>query len=453
MKVSDPASPPDAAPVRDALPARLTGLGQGTPDSLPTLAAAFQAAAERWPMAVALRCGNAKWHFAEWLHAAPGLARRDENSPPGIWTTAGDALQLAAGALAASLAGQAFQPLAVGHGGPVPSGNSSYDTALIIHTSGSEGEPRPIRLSTGQLATAARNANQALNLRAGDCWLHCLPAYHIGGQAILWRCAFAGATVLLHEDFSPLRIAQDFADHPVSHISLVPAMLARLIAHDVPPPASLRVALIGGAALAPSLHAQALAAGWPLHPSYGMTESAALIAVFRPDDGTWQAGQVGSLFPDHEAALSPTGRLRLRGPQIIGEPPNHGQLDTDGWLTTGDLASFTADGRLSIHGRADDMLISGGRNVHPLTIEACLAACPGVDDIAVTGLPDPVWGDLIVALVVGPADLASLREWSATRLPGAAQPRRIVRLPALPRNAAGKLARNVLRDLAREGGA
>ena len=194
----------------------------------------------------------------------------------------------------------------------------------------------------------------------------------------------------------------------------------------------------------------ALAAGWPLHPSYGMTESAALIAVFRPDDGTWHAGQVGCLFPDHEAALDPTGRLRLRGPQIIGEPPNHGQLDTDGWLTTGDLASFTADGRLSIHGRADDMLISGGRNVHPLSVEACLAACPGVKDVAVAGRPDPIWGDLVVALVVGPVDSATLLAHARQHLPAAAVPRIIRHLPQLPRNAAGKLKRSELRQLASE---
>ena len=99
-------------------------------------------------------------------------------------------------------------------------------------------------------------------------------------------------------------------------------------------------------------------------------------------------------------------------------------------------------------GRADDMLISGGRNVHPQEIESCLAGCPGVVDIAVTGLPDPVWGDLIVALVVGPADDAALLAHARQHLPSAALPRRIRRLDRLPRNAAGKLERGALRRLA-----
>ena len=101
-------------------------------------------------------------------------------------------------------------------------------------------------------------------------------------------------------------------------------------------------------------------------------------------------------------------------------------------------------------GRADEMLISGGSNIHPLTVESCLAACPGIRDVAVTGLRDPVWGDRIVALVVGDATPAGIRAWCRTRLPGAALPRHIVRLPSLPRNATGKLERAALLQLARE---
>ena len=96
------------------------------------------------------------------------------------------------------------------------------------------------------------------------------------------------------------------------------------------------------------------------------------------------------------------------------------------------------------------MLISGGHKVHPQAVESCLATCPGIRDVAVTGLPDPAWGDLVVALVVGEATSQGFAEWCRDRLPGAAQPRRIIRLASLPRSAAGKLERAVLRRLARE---
>jgi len=127
-----------------------------------------------------------------------------------------------------------------------------------------------------------------------------------------------------------------------------------------------------------------------------------------------------------------------------------GGIDGDGWLTTGDLGEIDAAGRLTVTGRADDMLISGGRNVHPLEVEACLAACPGVRDAAVTGIPDAVWGDLVVALVAGEALAADIDAWCRARLPGHARPRHIVAVAGLPRNATGKLERAALRRLAGE---
>jgi O-succinylbenzoic acid--CoA ligase len=94
------------------------------------------------------------------------------------------------------------------------------------------------------------------------------------------------------------------------------------------------------------------------------------------------------------------------------------------------------------------MLISGGVNVHPLEVESCLAACPGVIDVAVTAVADPLWGDLLVALIVGPAELGALHDWSRQHLVAAKRPRRLLRLDALPRNAIGKIERRALRELA-----
>jgi O-succinylbenzoic acid--CoA ligase len=120
----------------------------------------------------------------------------------------------------------------------------------------------------------------------------------------------------------------------------------------------------------------------------------------------------------------------------------------DGWLSTADLGRISADGEITILGRADDMLISGGVNVHPLEVESQLAACPGVSDVAVTAVSDPIWGDSLVALVVGTADAEAIRDWSRGHLASAQQPRRIMRIERLPRNAMGKLERSTLRALA-----
>ena len=407
-----------------------------------------------------------QWTFQAWLTEVAALAATiDASRHPLI--ASGSSLDLARYAFACSLKNRPFQPvdraaqdaakattlrglpLGCNHP-PIPDGPLPDGIAVLISTSGSEGAPRGVMLSAANLDAAAAASNRHLPLAAGDLWLDCLPLYHIGGLSIVWRCARAGAALLLHEGFHAETVAADLQRHPVTHLSLVPAMLALLLETGVAPPASLRHLLVGGAALSRSLYDKATAAGWPLNPSYGMSETAAQVATHTPADGPWHEGLVGRPLGDNEFSLTADGRIRIRSPQVMAGYLDGRGVDPDGWLTTGDLGKIDAKGRLTVTGRADDMLISGGRNVHPLEVESCLAGCPGVRDVAVTGLPDKIWGDLIVALVVGDATAQGIADWCRPRLPGAALPRRIVHLGSLPRNATGKLERSRLRQLARE---
>ncbi|MBI2277164.1 MAG: AMP-binding protein [Dechloromonas sp.] len=416
-----------------------------------SLAHHLRQAASAHPNSPALISGGTRWSFAELLADTLSLAER-LGEPSALLVKTGDSLALARHAYACSLNQQAFWPLEPHQPRPETTSVRSA-AALIISTSGSEGQPRPVRLGNGQLNAAAAAANALLGLGPGDLWLNCLPLYHIGGQSILWRCARAAAGVLLHDGFAAAAVADDLAGRPVTHISLVPATLARLLELGTRPPPGLRVALIGGAALALPLYDKARAAGWPLYPSYGMTESAALVAVHRPSDGAWHSGLVGKPLPGHDIRLDRDGRIALRGPQVMLGYLDGSGVDADGWLTTSDLGAIDANGRLTVSGRADDILISGGRNVHPLEIESCLAACPGVRDVAVTGQPDPVWGDLVVALVVGDASADEVLAHARRQLPSAALPRKLVFLERLPRNATGKLERPALRRIAAGGAA
>ena len=402
-----------------------------------------RAAANR-PDRLALMADGRAWTFAELAKETTTGQALPAGTP---WATSGSAPELALAAYRCSAAGRPFLPLPPECAAPSLAGTPPQ-TALLISTSGSEGQPRMVALGAAQLDAAAAGANAALDLQAGDLWLNCLPLYHIGGQSILWRCARAGAGVLLHDNFPAERIAGDLTSHPVSHLLLVPAMLARLLDLGITPPPALRAVLIGGAALSRPLYERASAAGWPLYVSYGMSETAAMVAVFKPGDGTWHEGLVGRALPGHALRIGATGRIAIRGPQVMAGYLDGSGVDPEGWLTTGDLGEIDASGGLTVLGRADDMLISGGRNIHPQEIESCLAACPGVQDIAVTGLPDPVWGDLVVALVVGPVGDEALLAHARQHLPSAALPRRIRRLERLPRNAAGKLERLALRRIA-----
>ncbi len=149
------------------------------------------------------------------------------------------------------------------------------------------------------------------------------------------------------------------------------------------------------------------------------------------------------------------GEILVRGPMLFrryrGDPHRTAAVLRDGWLRTGDLGRLGADGRLTVLGRADDLVISGGVNVHPDEVEAVLATHPGVAEVAVAGRPDPEWGQRVTAFVVprdpaSPPTLDELRAFTRDRLAAAKAPRELVMLGALPRTPSGKLLRRLLPD-------
>ncbi|WP_131110691.1 class I adenylate-forming enzyme family protein [Sulfuricystis thermophila] len=359
--------------------------------------------------------------------------------------------------------------------------------ALIIATSGSTGEPKGVRLTRRSIAAAARISARALDLQPRDAWLCCLPLHFIAGAMTLYRSLRAGATAIVQEGFEVAAVARALAERRITHVSLVPAMLAQLIEGAVPPaptlrnkaapggtpsfppaptfggesapggtlsfppaptfggesapggtpsfpPApSLKCALIGGAALSPLLESQARAAGWPIRLSYGMTETCATALVD------------GRPLPGVRVRLSEAGTLEVATPARMAGYLN--EADVGEWIATRDLARIDADGHVTILGRVDDVLNSAGVKVHPLEVEARLAACPGVRAAAVTGLSDPVWGDLIAAAFEGDADEAAVEAWCRAQLPSTRRPRRFLRVARLPRLASGKLDRRALPSL------
>ena len=149
------------------------------------------------------------------------------------------------------------------------------------------------------------------------------------------------------------------------------------------------------------------------------------------------------------------GEIYIRGPMLFrryrGDPDRTAAVLRDGWLSTEDLGRLEPDGRLTVLGRADDLVISGGVNVHPDEVEAVLATHPAVAEVAVAGRPDPEWGQRVTAFVVArdpasPPTLAELRAHARERLAPAKAPRELVLVPALPRGPSGKLLRRLLPD-------
>lgn len=331
---------------------------------------------------------------------------------------------------------------------------------LIVATSGHGGEPKGAMLSGRNLAASVHASRERLGLHADDRWLLCLPLHHLGGLAVLYRSAQAGACAVLHDRFEPARVWRDLTDQRISHLSLTPAMLAHLLdaAGDAPPPATLRRVLIGGAELSASLAERAARAGWPVCPSYSAAETGSQIAICLPEERC-PAGCVGrpldafdvQVVDDHGHPTWGVGRIRVSGEAVMAgyacpdRRPGLG-LD-DGWFITGDLGRLDSGGRLWVVGRADDVLVTGGENVHPRQVEEVLRACPGIGEVAVTARPDAVWGATLVAVHTGPITHDALATWCREHLHGAVRPRDFLHVAALPTLGPGRIDRAGLRAL------
>ncbi len=312
------------------------------------------------------------------------------------------------------------------------------DTAAVLFTSGSTSAARGVAISRRALVAACDAST--LGWRDDDRWLLALSLAHAGGLAVAVRCLAARRPIVMLEgDFDVARVRRLLVDRRVTLASLVPAQLAALL--DDPawrPPAHLRAVLLGGAAAPPVLLAAAAARGGPGLVTYGMTETFGQIATAP----LARAGDPDApLVPLAGVAIAGGTRehpaaLRIRAPMLAtayldGTPiaPEH---------VTSDLGYV--DGAVHIAGRADDVIITGGENVHPLAVEAIVAATPGVRSACAFGIADPRWGQIVAVAVVVGREFAladALAQWRAA-LPSHARPRQLAILDALPLLPTGK---------------
>jgi len=300
-------------------------------------------------------------------------------------------------------------------------------TAVIIGTSGSTGVPKGVELSAAALRHSARASLARVGARPGERWLCCLPVTHVAGLAVLVRSLTGGTEPVLAERAD----AETVAASGCAHVSLVPTQLQRLLREASPPLAGFSSVLLGGAAAPAGLLTAARDADVPVVTTYGMTETCGgCVYDGVPLDGV-------------RAEVRDDGRIWINGPVLFSGYLGGPRAPADGWFRTGDLGALDAAGRLTVRGRADDVINTGGHKVVPGEVAAALQACPGVRDAAVVGQPDPEWGERVVAAVV-PADpgdppgLELLRSHVRERLPRYAIPSRVVMVDAVPMLPSGK---------------
>ena len=296
------------------------------------------------------------------------------------------------------------------------------DTALVLFTSGSDGLPKGVRLSRQALVASARASEQRLGWYGADRWLCALPLAHIGGLSILLRCLVSRKAAYLSKGFNSGDVATAIVRHKITHISLVPTMLWRLLEDGFSCPDHLQVTLMGGAALDSDLARRARSAGFRLRVSYGMTESASQIVT----DGKALNG-VSLRIRDE--------RLEIKGPMLMdGYLPPHSDesFRSSSWFRTQDRATIAEDGHLTILGRADELIISGGENIDPREVEAGLNRCPFISTSLAIGLPHEEWGQELVALVVPSSPEVSSAQLHSHQLKAHLRPKQLLAIDALP---------------------
>jgi O-succinylbenzoic acid--CoA ligase len=336
------------------------------------------------------------------------------------------------------------------------------DTRLLLFTSGTTGDPKVVRLTTGNLLWNAVASAFRLGLHRDDRWLVCLPLSHMGGLSPVIRMPLYGTTVVLRESFDAGRTADDIGNYDVTCISLVPTMLKRMLDLRGTLADSLRVVLLGGAPAPDELLERCRDFSVPVHPTYGMTETASQAATATPNEAFDDIGTVGrplfwtsvSIRDDGEP-LGPgeIGEIVVDGPTVspgyYGNPEATAAAFGPHGLRTGDVGYRDEDGHLFLVGRVDDRIITGGENVYPREVADMLRSHPMVADAAVVGVPDDEWGELVGALVVPGEDDLTVDELDGhcrERLAGFKLPRVVSFAEELPRTESGTVRRDAVRD-------
>lgn len=335
---------------------------------------------------------------------------------------------------------------------------ASGDVACILYTSGTTGRSKGAMLTHGSLLVNGQALHQLWGFEPGDVLLHILPVFHVHGLFVALHCAMLnGSEVLFCPGFDTATVRSLLPSATV--MMGVPTHYIRLLADPdfaISECAGVRLFTSGSAPMTELVHDEfAARSGHRIAERYGMTESG--IITTNPVDGERIAGTVG--YPLPEMALRVVdGSVQISGPHLFAGywemPEKTAESYTDdGWFITGDVGELAEDGRLTLAGRAGDMIISGGYNVYPKEIELVIDETPGVDESAVIGIPHPDFGEGVVAVIAFEQDAdrsaveAAIEDRCGDELARFKHPKHLIAVDALPRNAMGKVQKAALRQL------
>jgi malonyl-CoA/methylmalonyl-CoA synthetase len=339
------------------------------------------------------------------------------------------------------------------------------DLAVIIYTSGTTGRSKGAMVTHGNLTSNGAVLRDYWRFTERDVLLHALPIFHVHGLFVaIHPILLAGARIVFHRRFDPKAVLAALPG--ATALMGVPTFYVRLLAEPGLTRAAVRHMRLFVSGSAPLLldtfQGWQARTGHTILERYGMSEAGMITS--NPFDGERRGGTVGFPLPgvsvrvgDDGKVLGPgaPGVVEIKGPNVFAgywrmPEKTREEFTADGWFRTGDVGQWSADGYLSIVGRAKDLIISGGYNVYPKEIELVIDALPGVVESAVIGVPHPDFGESVTAVVVKQKD-AALDEAAVvahvkSQIANFKVPKRVVFVEDLPRNAMGKVQKNVLRD-------
>lgn len=311
---------------------------------------------------------------------------------------------------------------------PITATALAPDIALIIPTSGSTGAPKEVALSATALVASARASHEYLNAKSGERWSLLLPINHIAGVNVLVRALELGV--------QPVGV-----DDEADYSAIVPTQLHRALHGDeklLQHLMNCKAVLVGGAATSEELVTAASEAGINVITTYGMSEmSGGCVYNNEPLSGV-------------EVRISTSGNIQLKGPMMavgyLNHPDLWSALTSDGWFTTSDLGELI-DGRLYVHGRSDDQIISGGEKISLGAVEDLLHANFNQQEFTAIGVPDLEWGTKLVIASNKEIEIEKVRSITRNQLGAHAVPKEFITLPELPLTSIGKPDRAATREI------
>ena len=350
--------------------------------------------------------------------------------------------------------------------------------ALQLYTSGTTGLPKGAILTERNLLHVLRATKSGPlgTFREGALVMVPLPMFHVGGCCWSLHALFQGRTNLILPEASASTVLEGFRRFPVTIAGLVPAVISMVLDHPDAAQvdfSSLETLAYGASPVSAELIMRIQERiGCNMVQMFGMTESCSLATFLAPEDhdpdypqrmlsvgkpaegiGLRIVDAAGQDLPPNE-----TGEILLSGPNIMKgywrRPEATSEAIVDGWYHTGDAGYVDDEGYLHLCDRLKDLIISGGENIYPMEVERVISGLAGVEDVAVVGIPDVIWGEAVLAVIVRSPD-AQLAEqevmtYARSRLAGYKCPKRVIFTAQLPRNPTGKVLKRTLRELYRQ---